>query len=791
MSCYRTIQKLLNKVRAMRNLFTLLLLSFSWPIFSQQASVNDWQYIQIDDQKGKWGDWDQPNWLRYFGLDMGDVNGDQYLDILSGRYLYLNPGGDMSGNWQRIELPENVDGIFMLDVDGDANPDLIAQALPNVFWYEAADSSGQQWTGRKIGEVPATSHTNSQGFERGQIIAGGKEEFVIAGDGDIYLFEIPADPENEAWPVQLIDKNTSDEGIGLGDIDGDGDLDIAAGRRPEGEEEPLIVVWFANPGAVDLPWAATEIGRSNHPIDRVEVGDLNGDQKADILISEERWPGLEPDANLFWYQQPSASSTEEWPRQYITTQYSMNNLDLADLDMDGDLDLITNEHKGPRLETQIWENDSQGNFTRHIIDAGKENHLGTQLADLDGDGDLDLVGAGWDEYHLMHVWRNDYVDQRFEWTHLSTTTGELPMTNGSNQQTASLVVDVNQDGVNDIFITDRTTAPSIVGLIYTDDGWQRHIIDNEGLRIEAGSAAHDIDRDGDLDIVFGGEGRSNQIWWWENPYPNIRPDQPWKRYTIKDSGANKHHDQAFIDFDGDGQMELVFWNQGAGGIFYADIPIDPKNEEEWDYLPIYTYTDDGEMEPRSSYPDWRRTHEHEGLYAMDMNGDGVDDIVGGGRWFEFKDENFLVHIIDAGYTFTRSAAGQLIEGQRPEVVLVVGDGIGPLVMYEWQNGYWRSQTLLEEVDNGHTLDILDFNGDGHLDIFTAEMRFGEGNPDSEIRILLGDGKGNFSKHVVARGFGVHEGRLVDLDGDGDLDVLGKPYTWQAPRLDIWINEGKK
>jgi hypothetical protein len=35
---------------------------------------------------------------------------------------------------------------------------------------------------------------------------------------------------------------------------------------------------------------------------------------------------------------------------------------------------------------------------------------------------------------------------------------------------------------------------------------------------------------------------------------------------------------------------------------------------------------------------------------------------------------------------------------------------------------------------------------------------------------------------------VHEGRIVDLDGDGDLDILGKPYTWQAPRLDIWINK---
>lgn len=761
-------------------------------MIAQPPTVNNWQYIQIDDQKAKWGDWDQPNWLRYFGLDMGDVNGDQYLDIVSGRYIYHNPGGDMTGAWQRTELPQNADAILFLDVDGDEYADLIAQALPAVYWFEATDKAGKNWKGQKIGEVPATSHVNSQGFERGQLIAGGKEEFVIAGDGDIYLFEIPANPDKNPWKVTLVGENTSDEGIGLGDIDGDGDLDIAAGRRPEGGDEPLIVVWFENPGKSTPHWKVTEIGRTNHPADRVEVADLNGDGKADIIVAEERYPGLEADGNLFWYQQPENPSDGQWERRVVVTQYSMNNLDVADIDQDGDMDLLTNEHKGPRLETQLWENDGAGNFTKRVVDTGKENHLGAQLADLDNDGDLDIAGAGWDSYKFMHVWRNDFIDRRFQWKHLSTVNGDLPMTNGSNQQTASLVVDVNKDGVNDIFITDRTIAPSVIGLIYTKNGWQRHVIDAVELRIEAGSAAHDIDGDGDTDIVFGGESRSNEIWWWENPYPDIRPDQPWKRYNIKKSGQNKHHDEAFIDFDGDGQVEFVFWNQGANTIFYAEIPDNPKQVEEWDYKPIYSYASDGEMEPRSSYPGWRRTHEHEGLYAMDMNADGVDDIVGGGRWFEFNDGKFVEHIIDASYTFTRSIAGQLIEGGRPEVVMVVGDGIGPLVMYEWQEaGFWKSTTLLEDVDNGHTLDIVDFNGDGHLDIFNAEMRFGEGNPDAEVRILLGDGKGNFSKHVVARGIGVHEGRISDLDGDGDLDVLGKPYTWQAPRLDIWLNMTKK
>jgi len=390
----------------------------------------------------------------------------------------------------------------------------------------------------------------------------------------------------------------------------------------------------------------------------------------------------------------------------------------------------------------------------------------------------------------LNLGADDGAGPRFAWKRLSTESGELPMTNGGREQTASLVADVDGDGIGDVFIADRSVAPSLIALVREGDGWRRHVIDAGPLGIEAGSAAHDVDGDGDLDVVFGGESRSNEVWWWENPHPDLRPDRPWTRRTIKRSGGTKHHDLLFADVDGDGRVELVFWNQGSQGLFYAEIPDDPRSAEEWAIRPIYRYAVDGEMEPRASYPGWRGTHEHEGLAVADMNGDGRPDVVGGGRWFEYRDGRFVEHIIDAGYTFTRAAAGQLVEGGRPEVVLVVGDGVGPLVLYEWREGVWKSTVLLDEVDNGHTLEVVDFDEDGHLDVFNAEMRFGDGNPDAEVRILLGDGRGRFRTHVVARGFGVHEGRLADLDGDGDLDVLGKPYSWKAPLLNIWLQENE-
>jgi sugar phosphate isomerase/epimerase len=174
-----------------------------------------------------------------------------------------------------------------------------------------------------------------------------------------------------------------------------------------------------------------------------------------------------------------------------------------------------------------------------------------------------------------------------------------------------------------------------------------------------------------------------------------------------------------------------------------------------------------------------------------MDGDGVNDIVGGGRWFKYLGNGtFAENIIDAGYTFSRSAAGQLVEGGLPEVVLVVGDGLAPMMMYENQKGTWRPMVVVPEVDNGHSLAILDFNNDGHLDICNGEMRFKkEHNPDAKLRILLGDGKGNFTDYVINEGFSHHEDQFVDLDADGDIDILGKPYAFRAPGLDIWLQNG--
>ncbi len=352
------------------------------------------------------------------------------------------------------------------------------------------------------------------------------------------------------------------------------------------------------------------------------------------------------------------------------------------------------------------------------------------------------------------------------------------------------MVKVDPKGGTDFILSFRRVAPALVWYRRQGNGWRRYVIEKEFLPVEAGGAAFDIDGDGDLDVVFGGDYQGHALWWWENPAPEFDPQVSWKRHVIKDEGARQHHDQIFADLKGIGRPQLVFWNQGAKTLFLAEIPKDPRAAESWPLETIFSGKAGEGVENAAAYA--------EGLDAIDVDGDARADLLAGNYWFKYLGNGKFqpTRVAPIG---GRIRGGRFQPGKYPQIAIAPGDGSGPLRLYETKgdpavSASWVGRDLLDrDMVHGHTLDLGDIDGDGNLDIFAAEMAKWNDrseavdNPKATSWILYGDGRGHFRRTVFTTGDGWHEGKLGDFDHDGRLDILNKPYTWDTPRVDLWLN----
>ncbi|MEX2232924.1 MAG: VCBS repeat-containing protein [Cyclobacteriaceae bacterium] len=356
---------------------------------SKPLSLYRWHYNPITNKA-----------MRTFGLTHGEVTGDGKKDVISGSHIYENPGTSNNRAWNQYLVRDGLHAVVTLDVNGDKKDEIIAmEGNGTIYWCQGSKGD---WKIQELGKVPEASHPiGGQGHITGQLIPGGKPEFILTAGKGTYAFQVPDNPSTK-WPMIHVTTNTSDEDLDLADFNNDGWNDIA-GTNGQTQE----VLWFENPKGFKDNWQSHKVGQlppSDKYLDRVVAGDVNGDKKVDIIMSEETQRG--PAATIIFLQPDKAGAT--WTMRPLVNQYTTNSMDMADVDNDGDLDILTGEHRGDKRLT-IWENDGKGKFKSYVIDHGKENHDGAKFADLDNDGDLDIIGIGYDTFSVIHVWWNDAI----------------------------------------------------------------------------------------------------------------------------------------------------------------------------------------------------------------------------------------------------------------------------------------------------------------------------------------------------------------------------------------------
>jgi hypothetical protein len=349
------------------------------------------------------------------------------------------------------------------------------------------------------------------------------------------------------------------------------------------------------------------------------------------------------------------------------------------------------------------------------------------------------------------------------------------------------VGDINGNGRPDMALCGRNGVMVWLENKGGRSNWMKHLVDRVD-KMECGGSLVDLTGNGNLDIINGGDFRSDEVYWWENPG---RPGVEWTRRALASTGATQIHDTIIGDVTGDGTISLVFTNQhGPGGtaIYRVPLPDDPTLSP-WPNLEVVA-TGKHEANPFRGPQRGGDTQPEEGLAIGDVDGDGKNELVAGTHWYKYVDGKWEGHKFATDYITTKIAIGDIDGDGRNEILLSEGD---PCVYGKTQGGklgwfkskgdvtdFWEEHVLEDGLLDAHTLQLGDITGNCHLDILAGEV--GEGDLDTgaytsrlpRILVFGNDGQANFTRHVIDEGTGIHDGVLIDTLGRGALDIVCKP-----------------
>lgn len=506
--------------------------------------------------------------------------------------------------------------------------------------------------------------------------------------------------------------------------------------------------------------AASDFSGANSVI----TADLDGDGDKDVLATSAR------DGKIAWFENLDGSATFGTQRLIASGLNYASSVQANDLDGDGDLDVVFQmRSSGFNISRIVWHENTDG-----IGHFGPQQVIGDgsafSVSDLDGDRDLDVLIAGVFDSGV-EPW---LARGTLSWYENIDGSGNFGPSILIGEGTSMLATDVDQDGDIDVF------AGSAYGGFGSSDLFFYENVGNGAVfsgktQIGVGHPVDvlDVDGDGDLDLLSAEYWDSGSAVAWHENNGQSSFDQ---KHVIVDQHFHLHS-ISVVDFNYDGTLDVV-----AAELFASRLVVSQNTDGHgnFDAFEPILIPDVG-FELRDSYVD-------------DIDDDGDHDLLIASEnsvgWYPYSQESSSYgsrrEISHNGLRRANSVVATDIDGDRRPDILTAGYGVVAWYRNTDGRGTFGPITEIANVPSIGEVLAADLDGDTDVDVV---HEFQSGNRSTIVWYENADTNGTFSqeKNITSSSWHSIWLDVKDMDGDGDLDVISADVRVTRSRISWYEN----